>query len=197
MANNIEHQNKGELVTNCDQLQNNEVVVTTPVESRIMSIRGKQIMIDRDLAELYGVETKRLNEAVKRNIERFPERFRFQLTKEEMAELVANCDRFNSLKHSTVHSYAFTEQGVAMLSTILRSETAIQVSIRIMDAFVAMRHFMTTNAEVFRLSKNADATLPVPANTSKKEFTSLQFFSTTSLIQPDNLYLFKFRKFRS
>ena len=148
MANNIEHQNKGELVTNCDQLQNNEVVVTTPVESRIMSIRGKQIMIDRDLAELYGVETKRLNEAVKRNIERFPERFRFQLTKEEMAKLVANCDRFNSLKHSTVHSYAFTEQGVAMLSTILRSETAIQVSIRIMDAFVAMRHFMTTNAEV-------------------------------------------------
>ena len=75
-------------------------------------------MIDRDLAELYGVETKRLNEAVKRNIERF----RFQLTKEEMAELVANCDRFNSLKHSAVRSYAFTEQGVAMLSTVLRSE---------------------------------------------------------------------------
>ena len=69
MADNIEHQDKGELVANCDQLQNDEVVVTTPVESRIMSIRGKQIMIDRDLAELYGVETKRLNEAVKRNIE--------------------------------------------------------------------------------------------------------------------------------
>ena len=69
MADNIEHQDKGELVANCDQLQNDEVVVTTPVESRIMSIRGNQIMIDRDLAELYGVETKRLNEAVKRNIE--------------------------------------------------------------------------------------------------------------------------------
>ena len=150
MADNIEHQDKGELVTNCDQLQNDEVVVTTPVESRIMSIRGNQIMIDRDLAELYGVETKRLNEAVKRNIERFPEHFRFQLTKEEMAELVANCDRFNSLKHSTVRSYAFTEQGVAMLSTVLRSETAIRVSIRIMDAFVAMRRFMVTNAEVFQ-----------------------------------------------
>ena len=75
MADNIEHQDKGEQVTNCDRLQNDEVVVTTPVESRIISIRGKQIMIDRDLAELYGVETKRLNEAVKRNIERFPERF--------------------------------------------------------------------------------------------------------------------------
>ena len=150
MADNIEHQDKGELVANCDQLQNDKVVVTTPVESRIMSIRGNQIMIDRDLAELYGVETKRLNEAVKRNIERFPERFRFQLTKEEMVELVANCDRFNSLKHSTVRSYAFTEQGVAMLSTVLRSETAIRVSIRIMDAFVAMRRFMVTNAEVFQ-----------------------------------------------
>lgn len=108
MTDKIEHQDKGEQVTNCDRLQNDEVVVTTPVESRIMSISGKQIMIDRDLAELYGVETKRLNEAVKRNIERFPERFRFQLTKEEMAEQVANCDRFNSLKHSTVRSYAFT-----------------------------------------------------------------------------------------
>ena len=150
MANNTGHQYKGELVTNCDRLQNNEVIVATPIESRIMSIRGKQIMIDRDLAELYGVETKRLNEAVKRNIERFPERFRFQLTKEKMAELVANCDRFNSLKHSTARSYAFTEQGVAMLSTVLRSETAIRVSIRIMDAFVAMRRFMTTNAEVFQ-----------------------------------------------
>ena len=156
MADNIEHQDKGEQVTNCDLLQNDEVVVTTPVESRIMSIRGKQIMIDRDLAELYGVETKRLNEAVKRNIERFPERFRFQLTKEEMAELVANCDRFNSLKHSTVRSYAFTEQGVAMLSTVLRSETAIRVSIRIMDAFVAMRRFMVTNAEVFQRLSTMD-----------------------------------------
>lgn len=74
MADNIEHQDKGELIANCDQLQNDEIVVTTPVESRIMSIRGNQMMIDRDLAELYGVETKRLNEAVKRNIERFPER---------------------------------------------------------------------------------------------------------------------------
>ena len=150
MANNIEHQDKGELVANCDQLQDNEVTVTAPIESRIMSIRGRQIMIDRDLAELYGVETKVLNQAVKRNMERFPERFRFQLTKKEMTELVTNCDRFNSLKHSTARPYAFTEQGVAMLSTILRSETAIRMSIHIMDAFVAMRRFMTTNAEIFQ-----------------------------------------------
>ncbi len=151
MAKNTEHQqDEGELVANCDRLLNNEVIVTTPIESRIMSIRGHQIMIDRDLAELYGVETKRLNEAVKRNIDRFPQRFRFQLTKEEMNELVTNCDRFNSLKHSSARSYAFTEQGVAMLSTVLRSETAVRVSIRIMDAFIAMRRFMTANAEVFQ-----------------------------------------------
>lgn len=87
MAKDTEHQDKGKLVTNCDQLPNNEVTVATPIENRILSIRGRQIMIGRDLAELYGVETKRLNEAVKRNIGRFPERFRFQLTKEEMAEL--------------------------------------------------------------------------------------------------------------
>ena len=150
MADITEKTENCEPVTNCDRLQNDEVVVITPVESRIMSIRGKQIMIDRDLAELYGVETRVLNQAVKRNMERFPERFRFQLTKEEMNELVTNCDRFNCLKHSTVRSYAFTEQGVAMLSTVLRSETSIRVSIRIMDAFVAMRRFMVTNAEVFQ-----------------------------------------------
>ena len=114
------------------------------VESKIFMIRGKQVMIDRDLAELYGVETKRITEAVKRNIERFPEEFRFQLTKTEMEELVANCDRFNKLKHSTVASYVFTEQGVAMLSAVLHSPTAIQVSIRIMDAFVKLRHYVSS-----------------------------------------------------
>ena len=92
MAKKTGHQDKVEPVTICDRLPNNKVIVAapTPIESRIITIRGKQIMIDRDLAELYGVETKTLNQAVKRNMERFPERFRFQLTKEEMAELVAN-----------------------------------------------------------------------------------------------------------
>ena len=145
MADITEKTENCELVANCDQL-----AAVDNIEPLIKVIRGQQVMLDRGLATLYGVETKRLNEQVKRNMERFPERFRFQLTKEEMNELVANCDRFNSLKHSTVRSYAFTEQGVAMLSTVLRSETAIRVSIRIMDAFVAMRRFMVTNAEVFQ-----------------------------------------------
>ena len=84
-------------------------------------------MIDRDLAELYGVETKRLNEAVKRNKKRFPVDFMFQLTDEEQNELVANCDRFEKLKHSTSNSYAFTEHGVTMLASVLNSERAIEI----------------------------------------------------------------------
>ena len=87
-------------------------------------------MIDRDLAEMYDVEVKRLNEQVKRNIERFPVEFRFQLNDTEKDELVANCDRFEKIKHSSVNPYAFTEQGVSMLSSVLRSETAIKGSIK-------------------------------------------------------------------
>lgn len=120
------------------------------IQSRILTLRGLQVMIDRDLAELYGVESKRLNEQVKRNSARFPAYFRFQLTETEKAELVANCDRFESLKHSTVLPYAFTEQGVSMLSAVLRSDTAIQVSIQIMDAFVGMRRWMADNAAIFQ-----------------------------------------------
>ncbi len=84
------------------------------IEDRIFNIRGLQVMIDRDLAELYEVGTKVLNQAVKRNIERFPESFRFQLSDTEKKELVTNCDRFKKLKHSSVNPYAFTEQGVAI-----------------------------------------------------------------------------------
>jgi hypothetical protein len=116
------------------------------IESRIFSIRGNQVMIDRDLAEMYQVEVKRLNEQVKRNIERFPESFRFQLTEDEKNELVANCDRFETLKHSTNNPYAFTEQGVAMLSAVLRSETAIKVSIQIINAFVEMRKIIANHS---------------------------------------------------
>ena len=119
------------------------------IENKILVIRGQQVMLDRDLADLYGVETKRLNEAVKRNKERFPEQFCFNLNKNETLELVANCDRFETLKHSSSYPYAFTEQGVAMLSAILRSETAIKVSIDIMNAFVAMRRFLMNNSKIF------------------------------------------------
>jgi len=119
------------------------------IQGMIFTVRGVQVILDRDLANVYGVENKRLNEQVKRNIDRFPETFRFQLTDSEKGELVANCDRFASLKHATSNPYAFTEQGVSMLSAVLRSETAVKVSIQIIHAFVEMRRFIQTNASLF------------------------------------------------
>jgi hypothetical protein len=104
-------------------------------------LRGKEVMLDRDLAELYRVETKVLNQAVKRNIKRFPSDFMFQLTQKEKDELVTNCDRFNRLKHSTAMPYAFTEQGVYMLATVLKSDVAIDVNIAIMRTFTKLREF--------------------------------------------------------
>lgn len=124
----------------------NEIVVPHfGIEQRIFAIRGIQVMIDRDLAQLYGVEPKRLGEQVRRNIDRFPDAFRFQLTEAEKNELVANCDRLEPLKHASAPTYAFTEQGVAMLSAVLRSDTAVKVSIQIMQAFVSMRRLLAAS----------------------------------------------------
>ena len=127
-----------------------DIMPTNHIENLILDIRGQQVMLDRDLANLYGVDTKVLNQAVKRNIERFPVRFRFQLSDLERDKLVTNCDRLQMLKHSNVNPFVFTEQGVAMLSTVLRSKTAINVSIQIMDAFTAMRQFIASNAQIFQ-----------------------------------------------
>lgn len=135
---------KQEPVANCDQFPK------VSAEGRIFTIRGYQVIIDRDLADLYGVNTKRLNEQVRRNEERFPPSFRFQLSKCEIAELVTKCNRLNPLKHSSNPPFAFTEQGVAMLSAVLHSPTAIKVSIGIMEAFVTMRRFLVSNAQVFQ-----------------------------------------------
>ena len=113
-------------------------------------IRGQQVMLDRDLAELYGVETKVLNQAVKRNIERFPENFMFQLNDTEFENWRSQFVTSNSDKMGLRRPpYAFTEQGVAMLSAVLKSDTAVKVSIRIMNVFVSMRHFLQNNAEIF------------------------------------------------
>ncbi|MGX9366260.1 ORF6N domain-containing protein [Desulfoplanes sp. PS50] len=125
------------------------IVPVQQIQTMIFTIRGIQVMVDRDLATVYDVGTKVLNQAVKRNIERFPQEFRFQLTEPEKMELVTNCDRFKSLKHSTSNPYVFTEQGISMLSAVLRSETAIKISIKIISAFVEMRHFIQQNASVF------------------------------------------------
>ena len=124
------------------------VVAPIDIRSRIFTIRGVQVMFDRDLAELYQTATKRLNEQVRRNVDRFPEEFMFAMSKDETKELVANCDRFKSLKHSSVPMTAFTEHGILMLSSVLKSEVAVQVSIRIMRAFVEMRRTLATLAPV-------------------------------------------------
>ena len=130
---------------------NQQLSVENKVESLIRVIRGQQGMLDRDLAELYGVETRRLNEQVKRNIERFPEDFMFQLTKEEFENWKSQFATSNSIvMGARKRPYAFTEQGVAMLSGVLKSSTAVEANIRIMRAFVSMRHFMVNNAAIFQ-----------------------------------------------
>ena len=129
---------------------NQQLPVENKVESLIRVIRGQQVMLDRDLAELYGVETRRLNEQVKRNIERFPEDFMFQLTQNEFDNLKS---QFATSSWGGVRKlpYAFTEQGVAMLSGVLKSPTAVEANIRIMRAFVSMRHFMVNNVTFYFL----------------------------------------------
>jgi len=126
------------------------------IERIIFMIRGQKIILDRDLADLYAVTTKALNQAVKRNERRFPLDFMFRLTKEEKKELVTNCDRFQTLKHSSVLPSAFTEQGVAMLSSVLNNEKAIHVNIAIMRAFVRLRKILSSHAELARMLDNLE-----------------------------------------
>jgi hypothetical protein len=119
-----------------------------PIEQKIHEIRGQKVMLDFDLAEMYQTETKVLNQSVKRNIERFPERYMFQLTKEECSRFqigTLNTGRGSNIKYLP---FAFTEQGVAMLSAVLHTDIAVQVSINIMDAFVAVRNYLANNVSV-------------------------------------------------
>ena len=116
------------------------------IRSRIFTIRGVQVMLAPDLADLYQVETRVFNQSVKRNIKRFPDNFRFQLTKDELDEVITNCDNPDRLRFSPQAPFAFTEQGIAMLSGVLNSDVAVQVSIRIMNTFVAMRKTLASIA---------------------------------------------------
>lgn len=117
-------------------------------ESLIFEFRGYKVMVDTDLASLYETETKVLKQQVKRNISRFPADFMFELTKEETIRLVTNCDRLSSLKHSNVNPLVFTEQGVAMLSSVLRSNKAIEMNIEIMRAFARYRAYLIDNKDI-------------------------------------------------
>lgn len=118
------------------------------VENRILLIRGHRVLLDSDLAVLYGVTTKRLNEQVKRNRNRFPERFVFQLNADEKSEVVANCDHLAKLKFSPALPYAFTEHGAIMAANVLNSPRAIQMSIYVVEAFIRIREFLSSNREL-------------------------------------------------
>jgi prophage antirepressor-like protein len=118
-----------------------EIMKFEEVEKRVLTIQGQQVLIDRDVAELYGVETKRVNEAVKNNPDKFPEGYVITLEREELCKLVENFDRFNSLKHSTVLPTIFTEKGLYMLATILKSPSASQTTLAIVETFTKIREF--------------------------------------------------------
>ena len=125
-------------------MENERALNPTAIESLIYEIRGQKVMLDRDLAKMYGVETKVLNQAVKRNMKRFPEDFMFQLTPEECLRSQIVTLNTKQGQHLKYMPHAFTEQGVAMLSSILKSDTAIEINIRIMRTFVAIRNHLYT-----------------------------------------------------
>jgi hypothetical protein len=153
------------------------------IEKKILLIRGHKVMLDTDLADIYGVSTKRLNEQVKRNRERFPEDFMFQLTEKEKAEVVANCDHLKKLKFSPVSPYAFTEHGAIMLATVVNSPVAVRASIQIVRAFVRLREMIASNKELakrlddlekkydsqFKVVFDAIRQLMTPPETKKKK----------------------------
>lgn len=146
-----------EVVTDCDHLEKGHTDLTQhEIEKRIHIIRGEQVIIDRDVASLYGTTTSQINQQVKRNKERFPPSFRFQLTEAERDEVVTNCDNLRSLKFNPSLPYAFTEQGIAQLSTVVHSKKAIETSIKIMNAFVAMRRFVIQNFNVLMRIANLE-----------------------------------------
>ena len=169
----------------------NEIIKQSEIQNKILTIRGEQVMLDSDLAELYGVETKELNQAIKRNIKRFPNAFRFQLTQIELDEYdnSLRSQFVTSKENSTLRfqsgtsnqrggrrylPYVFTEQGVSMLSAVLHSDTAIEVSIRIISSFVEMRKFISTNAGIFQRLDKVEQKLIQSNENFNKLFNALE-----------------------
>mgnify|MGYP001560717157 CR=1 FL=1 len=165
-----------------------DIIPLETIERRILLIRGHKVMIDADLADIYGVTTKRLNEQVKRNRDRFPEDFMMQLTEKEKAEVVANCDHLKKLKYSPALPNVFTEHGAIMIATILNSPVAVQASIQVVRAFVKLREMLATHKDLARklneMEKKYDAQFKVvfdairqlmtPPETKRKRIGFLQ-----------------------
>jgi len=126
------------------------------VEKRVLTIQGQQVLLDRDVAELYGVETKRINEAVKNNPDKFPEGYTITLNDDELCKLVENFDRFNMLKHSSAPPTAFAEKGLYMLATILKSPTAAQTTLAIVETFTKIRAFSKIVAQLPDIKEEAE-----------------------------------------
>ena len=130
-----------------------------PIESLILTIRGQKVMLDADLAELYGTPTKGLNQAIKRNIERFPEDFLFRLTEKEKTEVVTNCDHLARLRYSPKLPMAFTEHGAIMAAMVLNSPEAVAMSVFVVRAFMQMREQLAANAAILQRLAEIDKTL--------------------------------------
>jgi len=130
-----------------------------PLESLILTIRGRKVVVDADLASVYGVSTMRLNEQVKRNVERFPEDFRFQLTESETAGVIANCDNPSSLRFRRTRPWVFTEHGAIMAASMLNSPEAVTMSVFVVRAFVQMREQLATDVAILRRLSEIDRTL--------------------------------------
>jgi hypothetical protein len=130
--------------------ESTSLVIVSRIDQAILLIRGEKVMLDNDLASIYGVTTKRLNEQVKRNPGRFPADFMFQLTEEEKSEVVAKCDRLTRLKFSPYLPHAFTEHGALMLANVLNSDKAVAASVQVARAFVRLRRLLTSTPELAR-----------------------------------------------
>lgn len=144
------------------------------IQNKIFEVWGCRVMLDFHLAELYQVETRALKQAVKRNIERFPSDFMFELSKDEWLRLITNCDKFpNNIRHTPTPPMAFTEQGVAMLSSVLRSKIAIEVNISIMRAFVLMRQMVAGYEELLKRIEELEASTDAQFNDIYQALTQL------------------------
>jgi len=153
---------------------NDLIINEQTIQKKIYTVRNLQVMLDRDLAELYGVETKVFNQAVKRNIKRFPESFRFQLTKEEFENLRSQIVTFKENLNTKYLPYVFTEQGVSMLSAILKNDVAIEVSIKIIESFVAMRKYLASNSLMFERFERIEQRLSLHDDNFNKIFDAIE-----------------------
>ncbi len=158
------------------------LVPVETIEQKILLIRGQKVMIDRDLAELYGVPTKVLNQAVKRNDKRFPEDFMLQLTSAEKQKVVTICDHLSNLRFSTALPYAFTEHGAIMVASILNTKRAIEVSLYVVRAFIKLRQMLLMNKEF----SDKLAELERKVGSHDEAIRSLVIAIETLMVQPES-----------